>query len=165
MRLKFFTVPVFGPGDSETELNRFLAQHRILKVDRGLVTESSGACWAVCVGYLDSEMKPASRKRSRIDYREVLSPTEFEIYADLRRWRKVQAADDGVPPYQIFTNEQLAAIVQQGVRTVESLTLLPGVGPARLAKYGQSVLDQFSSLTAALEESLEGHDETEADSA
>ena len=40
----------------------------------------------------------------------------------------------------MFTNEQLAQIVQRRVDTLAALGEIEGVGPARLARYGAAVL-------------------------
>ena len=157
MRLKFFTVPVLDPGEAEKEVNAFLAANRILQVDRGLVGDASAPCWSICVGYQERAGGQASisTPKSKVDYREILEPAEFEIFAEMRRWRKETAASDGVPPYQVFTNEQLAGLVQQRIRSAEALGRLPGVGPARKAKYGQLVLDRFEEQIADLDQPAE----------
>jgi ribonuclease D len=41
-----------------------------------------------------------------------------------------------VPAYAIFTNEQLAEIVQRKLRTASALGEIEGVGKARVDKYG-----------------------------
>lgn len=39
MRLHFLAIPVFDPAEGESELNRFLSTHRILALDRQLVSD------------------------------------------------------------------------------------------------------------------------------
>lgn len=48
MRLHFICVPVFDDGKAQAELNRFLATHRVVAVDRQLL-----AFRAVCASYAD----------------------------------------------------------------------------------------------------------------
>lgn len=39
MRLHFLAIPVFDPAEGESELNRFLSTHRIIALDRQLVSD------------------------------------------------------------------------------------------------------------------------------
>ena len=46
-----------------------------------------------------------------------------------------------MPAYALFTNEQLAEMVQRRVRTLAALREIAGVGEARIEKYGEDFLD------------------------
>lgn len=152
MRVKFFAVPVLTPAEAEAEVNRFLAQHRVLSIDRQLVVDPSGSCWALSVTYLEASNSPQVEvKKGKVDYREILSPEAFVVFAQLRRLRKDLAERDGVPPYVIFTNEQLAAMVQQQIGTAAELGQLSGVGPARIEKYGAAFLEHLTAAWAPKE--------------
>lgn len=144
MRLYFATIPLFGDAEAEAALNRFLAAHRVLSIDRHLVTSGSTSVWAVCISYEqgDEGATPAgtSKKASRIDYREHLSEQDFALFAKLRLLRKMLAERDGVPVYALFTNEQLATMAERRLQTLEELQSLSGVGPARVEKYGAAFL-------------------------
>jgi superfamily II DNA helicase RecQ len=127
-----------GPAD---ELNAFLSTHRILAIERHFVPESINSVWAICVTYLDSAGRPPAEKRGRVDYREVLSDSDFALFARLRALRKALAEKDGVPAYALFTNEQLAEMVRRRVHSIQALEQIDGVGPARTEKYGAPFLD------------------------
>jgi hypothetical protein len=60
MRLHFVTVPIHGSAEAEEELNQFLATHRVIAVDRQLVTDGQRSAWAICVGVaaVDATAKP-----------------------------------------------------------------------------------------------------------
>lgn len=148
MRLHFTTIPVFADGSAEEELNRFLAAHRVLSVDRQLVEAGSGSAWAVCVQYSEAEGTPAAKKAVRVDYREVLNEAEFAVYAQLRTLRKTLAEREGVPPYALFTNEHLAAMVQRQVQHATELGAIEGVGKARIEKYGAAFLEVLHTALA-----------------
>ncbi len=70
----------------------------------------------------------------------MLPPEQFEAFARLRNLRKTLAEREGQPVFAIFTNAQLAAIVQRGCRSREDLREVDGIGEARAAKYGDEVL-------------------------
>jgi len=150
MRFHFATIPIFDPAPAEAELNRFLATHRVVGIDRQLVANGDRTAWVVCVSYSEgpsSEVAPSASKRERIDYKEVLSEPQFRVFAKLRELRKQLAERDGVPPYALFNNEQLAAMVTRGVRSKAQLGAINGVGPARVEKYGTEFLARMAELT------------------
>ncbi|MFI5387938.1 MAG: HRDC domain-containing protein, partial [Fimbriimonadales bacterium] len=70
-------------------------------------------------------------KRNRTNYREVLDAEDFAVFAKLREIRKAIAQAEGVPVYTIFTNEQLAQIVQARASTESALEQVVGVGDGR----------------------------------
>lgn len=53
MRLHFATIPIHDAQGPAAELNRFLASHRVLSVDRQLVQDGPRSAWAVCVAFVD----------------------------------------------------------------------------------------------------------------
>jgi superfamily II DNA helicase RecQ len=80
-------------------------------------------------------------KRGKVDFKDLLSPQEFAVFARLRAMRKDHADAEGLPAYAIFTNEQLAEMVQRRVHSATALGEIPGVGEARVEKYGQAFLN------------------------
>lgn len=146
MSLKFFQIPARGCELSEADLNGFLQTRRILTVDRRWVDMGENSFWAICVDYLDASNRKsadtsAAGGRNRVDYRQVLPPDQFEKFAALRDLRKELAKQDGVPVYAIMTNEQLAQAVQREIRDKADLQAIPGLGEAKVEKYGQRIVD------------------------
>jgi hypothetical protein len=88
MPFKFFIVPIHDAGQAEAELNGFLRSHRVLSVDRRWVEQGSSSFWSFCVDYLEtssgatSDARPVGQ-RGKVDYKEVLSPEEFAVFARL----------------------------------------------------------------------------------
>jgi DNA helicase-2/ATP-dependent DNA helicase PcrA len=58
----------------------------------------------------------------------------------LREWRLERAKADEVPAYVVFHNATLAEIAERRPRTLSELAAVPGVGPAKLERYGADVL-------------------------
>jgi superfamily II DNA helicase RecQ len=142
MQLRFFTILVLGGEDAADELNRFLAGHCVLAVDRQLVQNGGASVWAVCVSYEPAgESRPPAAKRGKVDYRAVLSEADFTLYA---RLRKEIAETEGVPLCSLFTNEQMAEMVTRRVDSVTALREIPGVGEARVEKYGARFLEALA---------------------
>jgi superfamily II DNA helicase RecQ len=70
----------------------------------------------------------------------VLSAEDFAVFAKLREIRKAIAQAEGVPLYTVFTNEQLAQIVQARATSKSALEQVVGVGDGRVGKYGERIL-------------------------
>ncbi len=150
MRLHFVTVPIHGSEAAEEDLNQFLATHRVIAVDRQLVVDGPRSAWAICVTYVVAGASDAAdANKKRVDYREVLPDAEFQAFAKLRDLRKQIAEREGVPPYALFTNEQLAEMVRRRARAVADLGRIDGVGPARIEKYGRAFLEVLRAALPA----------------
>jgi superfamily II DNA helicase RecQ len=147
MQLRFFTIPVHDGGDAAEELNRFLSGHRITAIDRSFVQDGANSAWALCVSFEPAgDGRPQAGKRGKVDYREVLNEQDFAVFARLRTLRKEIADSEGVPAYALFTNEQLAAMVQRRVQTQAALGEIQGIGAGRVDKYGEAFLRLLCEL-------------------
>ena len=60
-------------------------------------------------------------KRGKVDFRDILTDAEFAVFARLRAARKERADADGIPAYAVFTNEQLAEMVQKRITSATAL--------------------------------------------
>lgn len=87
--------------------------------------------WAICVDYLNSttveNTSVANLSRSRVDYKTILAPEEFDVFSRLRDLRKELAQAEAVPVYALFTNEQLAQMVQRRCQCRSDLSTIEGV--------------------------------------
>jgi ATP-dependent DNA helicase RecQ len=61
-------------------------------------------------------------------------------YAALKEWRLKRSKHDEVPAYVVFHNSTLAEIAARRPQTIGELASVPGVGPAKLERYGTEVL-------------------------
>ncbi len=115
--------------------------------------DGANSVWAICVSYLGDANRQlaAGAKRPKVDYREVLSEADFAVFAKLRNLRKELAEREGIPAYALFTNEQLAEMVQRRVGSLTAMKEIEGVGDSRIEKYGA----QFLALLKAGEPSLQ----------
>lgn len=158
MSIHCFTVPALHPEPAQSEANAFLAQARVLSVHRHFVADGAASFWAFCIDVADGPGKlPDSLRASgqrpggsqTIDYKQVLSPEDFAVFAGLRDLRKTIAQREGVPVYAVFTNDQLAAVVQSRVMTKTQLAAIEGVGPSRVEKYAADLLAWLEAHRAA----------------
>jgi ATP-dependent DNA helicase UvrD/PcrA len=65
------------------------------------------------------------------------TPAGFEA---LKAWRLERARRDEVPAYLVFHNSTLEEIAGRRPRSLAELAAVPGVGPAKLDRYGDEVL-------------------------
>jgi len=145
MQLKLFVIPIKNVSEAEAEMNGFLRGHRVLAVQKEFVADGENSFWSVCVEYLDGTAagtggRTVGSRVPKVDYKEVLKPEEFELFSRLRDWRKAEAGKEGVPVYAVFTNEQLAQVVQKKINTKAGLKEIEGVGEARMEKYGEALV-------------------------
>ena len=108
-----------GAGDRETRRrpSRFLAA----LIDRP----------ARRVTVLPGAPMPAPRRA-----REDDSP----LVAALREWRLTTARSDGVPAYVVAPDSLLLDIAEQRPTTIAGLRRIKGMGPSRLARYGDEIV-------------------------
>ncbi len=140
MQYKFFIIHVASSETAQIELNSFLAQYKVLSIREEFVANAQNSFWAVSVSYLGQENARAASSKKTIDYKDVLSEADFIIYSQLRELRKTLSTHQGVPPYILFTNEQLAAFVTKQVNSKTKMKLIEGVGEGRIDKYAEPFL-------------------------
>ena len=85
---------------------------------------------------------PPPRRRATVD--ADASPG----YHALKSWRRTRARADDVPAYRVFHNATLEEIVARRPRTIAELADVPGIGPAKLERYGAEVLAALASAPA-----------------
>ena len=130
----------------QEDLNRFLRSHRVLTVHREFVAQGDNSFWALAVEYLEGAAASSAGSgdgrsgKQRVDYKEVLSPEDFALFAKLRDWRKATAEQEGIPVYAVLTNEQLAAIATKRPGNAAQLREVEGVGEGKASKYAEGVL-------------------------
>lgn len=72
--------------------------------------------------------------------RAELSEPERPLYDRVRAWRNGRAQAEGVPPYVLLTNRQLAEMARRQPRTLSELGEVPGLGEAKLRRFGKELL-------------------------
>ena len=105
-------------------------------------------CRALLKGEVQVELRrdatPLRRQRAAGSQVEV--DTESSDWQALRHWRLETAREQGVPPYVIFHDATLAAILEARPQNLDQLAQVTGVGQHKLDKYGQEVLDVIAAF-------------------
>jgi superfamily II DNA helicase RecQ len=88
----------------------------------------------------DANERRRERYRTGPDPAAGLDERERALFNSLRDWRSRKAHDEGVPPYLIFTNRHLVAMVTKRPDSPTALGHLSGIGPGKVKRYGKEVL-------------------------
>ena len=87
-------------------------------------------------------------KKARRNSRDRALPAgvEREQWEALRQCRRRLAEAEGVPPYVIFHDSTLIAMLEHRPGDLAGMSSLPGIGTHKLDKYGQAFLDVLQGL-------------------
>ncbi len=106
-----------------------------------------------CRGVLRGEQRIALREdpahSTGLPSRRVAAAdiaAEPDTWAALRAERRRLAEAAGVPPYVIFHDATLLAMLEQRPDSIATFAALPGVGAHKLERYGQAFLDVLAQL-------------------
>lgn len=117
--------PLVGIGDAEAVRAVFRGERRV-------------AMRRPAEGYDASTRSGRPRRKAKAP---PLSPHDAPLFQALKAWRAGEAKAQHVPPYVIFHDATLAAIAQARPGSRAALALIGGVGEAKLAHYGEAVLE------------------------
>ena len=71
------------------------------------------------------------------------------LFLALKEWRLARARAAETPAYTIFDDKTLTAIVENEPRTKTALRAVPGIGPVKLERYGDEVLELVSAFVSS----------------
>ncbi|MEU8898993.1 DNA helicase RecQ [Nocardia sp. NPDC048505] len=74
-----------------------------------------------------------------------LAPADVPLFERLRAWRAATAKEAGVPAYVVFHDATLRDIAARKPASMSELGGVGGVGEAKLAKYGEGVLEVLAA--------------------
>ena len=135
MQIKLFTVPIGDNGTALEDMNRFLRTNKILEVKDQLVSNENGAYWCFCVRYIERTFNPTSNDKIKVDYRKVLDGETFKRVSGLREIRKKVAANEGIPAFAVFTDEELAGLAKLGTVTEKNMLSVKGIGEKKVERF------------------------------
>ena len=159
--------------------NRSTCRHQSVTAYLGeRIAACVGSC-DVCAGtdiLAESDRKVSARARSTQGSRSVLTPRarirpergergaadpgapasgeetgdESELFAELRRLRRTLADARGIPAYMVFSDATLLEFAARRPSTPEEFLSISGVGPKKLALYGEPFLAVLGAENPAL---------------
>ena len=87
-----------------------------------------------------SPAPPGSAERRAEPWRELLTPDDLPLFNTLREWRAGRARHDGVPPYVVCTNRDLALLVRARPQSLAKIGEVEGFGRGKLERFGADLL-------------------------
>jgi len=99
-------------------------------------------------------VEPPVRERKKRRSGRSPNPVGDPLFDALRAKRMELAKEQGVPPYVIFHDSVLRDMTGFKPRSLTALAELPGIGAAKLEKYGDPFLMVIQEVTEAQEESV-----------
>lgn len=75
-------------------------------------------------------------------------PEAARVESALREWRRQRSKADGVPAYVVINDRHLVGIAERRPTTTRALSACPGIGPAKLAAYGDELIALVAAATA-----------------
>jgi ATP-dependent DNA helicase RecQ len=64
----------------------------------------------------------------------------------LKEWRLARAREEEVPAYVVFNDRTLSELIRLAPRTIAELAEVPGIGPAKLERYGSELLAALADV-------------------
>ncbi|WP_407569486.1 HRDC domain-containing protein [Deinococcus altitudinis] len=95
-------------------------------------------------GYADTlplQLPPDLPTESKVAATDGLTDEQQAVYARLREWRNAEAKRQGLSSFIIASNATLAEVAKLVPYTEADLAAVRGMGPERLRKYGQKILE------------------------
>ena len=131
-------------GVARTLLHQGLVQEA---QDGYSVLSLNAASWEVLRGerkvHIAEAPAPSRRKSDTSGAADDVHVADQPLFDKLRALRKKLADQSGVPPYVIFHDATLREMVRRAPASLEEFATIPGVGQAKLARYGQLFTDEI----------------------
>jgi ATP-dependent DNA helicase RecQ len=146
LKLKIFTFQFSesAQGFDDKALQEFTADKEVIEFAEHFFIHENTPYLTVLIAY---RLLAAGEKRKldrRKDPRSELADREKKVYDALRAWRSVRAKQDGIPAYMIATNKQFAQMIKLGATDRAALSRVQGVGEAKIANYGEEIMQVIS---------------------
>ena len=93
----------------------------------------------------DAPTRTLKAKSPPID--EVAEPEAAAMFQQLRQWRLERSTADDVPAFVVFSDATLRELARRRPTTDEALLAVPGIGPAKLAAYGEALKPLLADRT------------------
>jgi DNA helicase-2/ATP-dependent DNA helicase PcrA len=88
----------------------------------------------------------SSRSATTAEAPVALDGAAAEAEAALRAWRTKRSRADGVPAYVVVNDRHLRGIAVARPTTPAELVACDGIGPAKLERYGEEIIELLAGL-------------------
>ncbi len=136
----------------ESQLEAFMEDpdrpREVLDVSEHFFVHDRHPTWALLISYRDVPRPGDGKARERRkDYRADLDEPSKVLFDELRSWRATACKREGLPPYLICTNRQVADIARSRPSSLAKLQEINGLGEAKVSRWGEEILALVGSTT------------------
>jgi len=130
-------------------LQEFIRDKAVLSIRDHFFINNESPYLAIIVTYkpcdkYTSDAEPAKKPASKSEpWRKLINENNMPMFNTMRTWRNERAKSEGIAPYIICNNTQLAQIVKQSPQTLAALADIQGFGKTKIQKYGQEIVSFF----------------------
>lgn len=135
---------------NESPIREFLKDKEIISVSDYLFVRNEIPYLTLVVKYYPyrPEAHPGSQATGDTNWKEIVGEADMGLFNLLRDWRSSRCKTDGVPPYIVMTNKQLAVIAKQRPQSLAELSKIEGLGSKKLERYSLEILNLTTVPTA-----------------
>ncbi|GAX60891.1 superfamily II DNA helicase [Candidatus Scalindua japonica] len=154
MKLKIFTFRFCENtgGFNDDKLQLFSMEKEIIEFAEHFFTFEKRPYLTVFLSYRDKPSGSTNKGVRKQDPRSELDEHEKLLYDVVRKWRAARATQEGIPPYMIANNKQVASMVKLKVRSKKDFDAVEGFGEAKISRYAEDII-----------KTLVGHQEPDSD--
>jgi ATP-dependent DNA helicase RecQ len=114
----------------------------------GEAREACGTSCDVCLGEpLEIRLKRRTTRRPAPPALSAPGGSGEDLFQELRALRQELARAQGVPAYIVFGDRVLLEMAARKPRSLGELLAIPGVGPAKMERYGEAFLDRIRGFS------------------
>lgn len=166
MLIKIISLPFDSMcgGFNDNEIRDFLKDKELISTQEHFFIKNDIPYLTFILKYIphraDVELKAGSGEKDKRDepWKNLLSEHDMGLFNILRDWRSQRSKKDGLPPYILFTNQQLAMIVKKRPQSMAELTQIDGIGKGKSQKYGDEIL-AISKINTGVEEPITANED------
>lgn len=148
MLIKVVTIPfssAYG-GFNDEELRAFLSDKELISANDYLFTKGDVPYLTVVLRYFpyraEAHQQLADAKKvDAEEWRKNLSEEQMGLFNLLRDWRSKRCKKDGVPPYVLLNNNQLAMVVRARPQSLADLSKIEGIGKKKIDSFGLEIVE------------------------
>ncbi len=96
---------------------------------------------------------PSGSTRTRTRVEVAVDDLDLEaqvVFEALRAYRLDRAREDAVPPYVVASDRTLREVAMLRPRSLAELSMAHGIGPAKLEKYGEGLLEVVAEVSGGV---------------
>ncbi|HEX6569904.1 MAG TPA: ATP-dependent DNA helicase UvrD2, partial [Acidimicrobiales bacterium] len=128
------------PSPFLAELDRDATPDELAAADRAGEADSAGAATGSVAPGAGPARPAGGRRAPRAPVPPASGPEAAGVEAALREWRRERSRADGVPAYVVINDRHLMGIAERRPTSTRELAACPGIGPAKLAAYGDELI-------------------------